>query len=158
MGSYFLGISSNVSVNILHLEWILPCFHYFSPKHHAIPPCTPYQFFSVGSTSQLCAINTEHQILLAFVPTQCLHLGYIFNKPHGTSHTLMEYGLTPHCHLVKPWMLYKIGKIVITSTEITRDLGRDESVRPLCRTSWKVWDQQVWVVKKIVWICQCFLG
>lgn len=105
MGAIFWVLVPNVSVNILHLEWILACFHYFSPKHHAIPPCTMYQFLAAGNTSQLCAINTHYQMLLTFVPTLCLHLGYVFNKPHGTSHTLLEHGLTSYCHLVEPLVL-----------------------------------------------------
>lgn len=135
MGAIFWVLVQMYQLIFLHLEWISPCFHHFSPKHHVICPCTPHQLFSVGNTSQLYAINTEHQIFLEFVPAQCLHLGY-------TSHTLMENGSTSCCHLVKPWMLSKIGKIVITSTEITRGLGRDENVSGHCvEQAGKVWDQ-----------------
>lgn len=146
MGGIFWVLVPNISVYILHLEWILPCFHYSSPKHHAIPPVphasssllgTPPSF--VPSTHTITCSWHLCQFRLHFQQTTSY-----FTYPDGA-------WLNPTLSLSAEFNVRQPpGKIVVTPTEITRGPGTHKSVSGHCaeqagkfRTSksklWRKW-------------------
>lgn len=136
----------NASVYILHLEWILPCFHYSSPKHHAILP-VPHTSSSLLGTPPSFVPST-HTITCSWHLCQ-----FRLHFQQTTSYLTYPDGawLNPTLSLSAEFNVKQPpGKIVVTPTEITRGPGTHKSVSGHCaeqagkfRTSksklWRKW-------------------